>query len=156
MQCLMPLLTLLQLHNNGHCTYPSFPGISFNIIVHSILSKPLAAFPNHHLWYNGLVSRERKMNPVKMTVVTPCHAGYQTSKLLFCQVLDASHTGSLTLYSIDTQETALENIVGKGEFARNEQISPFPTMFSTQSDNCISICPYFLRHIFFYCWIWRA
>ena len=31
------------------------------------------------------------------------------------------------------QQTAFENIVGKEEIA----ISPFPIMFSTQSDNCI-------------------
>ena len=45
----------------------------------------------------------------------------------------------LTLYSIDTHfdasMTAFENIVGKGEIA--------PTMFCTQSDKCIPICPYF-------------
>ena len=34
------------------------------------------------------------------------------------------------------QQTAFENIVGKEEIAHNEQFSPFPTMFSTQSDNC--------------------
>ena len=41
------------------------------------------------------------------------------------------------------QQTAFENIVGKGEIAHNEQFLLFPTMFSTQSDNCIPICPYF-------------
>ena len=29
-------------------------------------------------------------------------------------------------------------------------ISPFPTMFSTQSDNCIPICPYFFFHLSFF------
>ena len=41
------------------------------------------------------------------------------------------------------QQTAFENIVGKREIARDEQFLLFPTMFSTQSDNCIPICPYF-------------
>ena len=53
----------------------------------------------------------------------------------------------LTLYSIDTHFDAsttaiFENIVGKGEIATLQAVSPFPTMFSTQSDNCIPICPY--------------
>ena len=41
------------------------------------------------------------------------------------------------------QQTAFENTVGKGEIARNEQFLLFPTMFSTQLDICIIICPYF-------------
>ena len=44
------------------------------------------------------------------------------------------------------QQTAFENIVRKGEIARKRNlraISPFPTMFFTQSDNYIPICPYF-------------
>ena len=57
--------------------------------------------------------------------------------------------------SIDTHfdsstMTAFENIVGKGEIARNEQFLLFP-QFSTQSDNCIPICPYFLHHNFICC-----
>ena len=56
----------------------------------------------------------------------------------------------IALYSINTllthlQPTGFENIVGKGEIARNEQfllfppcfLQCFPTMFSTQSDNFI-------------------
>ena len=39
------------------------------------------------------------------------------------------------------QQTAFENIVGKGEIARNVQFLLIPTMFSTQSDNYIPICP---------------
>ena len=39
-------------------------------------------------------------------------------------------------------QTAFENIVGKEEIAGNKQISSFPTMFSTQSENCIPICQY--------------
>ena len=35
-------------------------------------------------------------------------------------------------------------------------ISPFTTIFSTQSDNCIPIGSYFWHHIFICCWIWRA
>ena len=47
------------------------------------------------------------------------------------------------------KQTAFENTVGKGEIARNEQISPFPTMLTTQSDNCIPICIYiFLSSLF--------
>ena len=45
------------------------------------------------------------------------------------------------------QQTAFENIVGKRE------ISPFPTMFSTQADNCIPIYPYFCHQIFIFCLI---
>ena len=41
------------------------------------------------------------------------------------------------------QQTAFENIVGKEEIARNEQFSSFPTMFSSQSENCIPTCQYF-------------
>ena len=41
------------------------------------------------------------------------------------------------------QQTAFENIVGKGEIARNEQFL-LPTIFSNQSDNCIPICPHYL------------
>ena len=36
----------------------------------------------------------------------------------------------------------------KEEIARNKQISSFPTMISTQSDNHVPICPYFWHHIF--------
>ena len=65
-------------------------------------------------------------------------------------VSDKALAGVLTLYSVlilmHQQQTAFENIVGKGEIAR--AISPLPTMFSTQSDNCIPICTYFLRHVF--------
>ena len=35
----------------------------------------------------------------------------------------------LTLYSIDQQQIAFENIVGKGENARNEQFLLFPQCF---------------------------
>ena len=34
------------------------------------------------------------------------------------------------------QQTAFENIEGKKEIARDKQISPFPTMYSTQSNTC--------------------
>ena len=40
------------------------------------------------------------------------------------------------------QPTAFENIVGKGEIARNEQFLLFPECF-LQLDNCILISPYF-------------
>ena len=43
------------------------------------------------------------------------------------------------------QQTAFENVVGKEEQA----ISSFPTMFFTQSENCIPICPYFRHYILF-------
>ena len=38
------------------------------------------------------------------------------------------------------QQTAFENIVRKEEIARNKQFFSFPTMFSTQTENCVSIC----------------
>ena len=46
------------------------------------------------------------------------------------------------------QLAAFENIVRKEEIALNEQISSFPTMFSTQTVNFIPICQYFSRNIF--------
>ena len=42
-------------------------------------------------------------------------------------------------------KTAFENIVENKETAReisSRAVSSFPTMFSTQSENCISICQY--------------
>ena len=53
-------------------------------------------------------------------------------------------------------QTAFANIVGKGETAHNEQISPFPTMFSTQSDNCISICSSFLTSYLYLLLNWKS
>ena len=44
------------------------------------------------------------------------------------------------------QWTAFQNIVGKGEIAHIEQCLLFPQCFSSQLDNCISICPYFGHH----------
>ena len=41
------------------------------------------------------------------------------------------------------QRTAFEKVVGKEEIAHNKQFLLFPTMFSTQSKNCIPICQYF-------------
>ena len=52
----------------------------------------------------------------------------------------------LTIYSIDTHfdaSTALENIVGKGEIARNEQFLIFPLCFPLNQIISIPICPYF-------------
>ena len=54
----------------------------------------------------------------------------------------------LTLHSKDihfdeSTKTALEKIVGKGEIARYEQISLFPTMFFTQIIVSSYFCPYF-------------
>ena len=47
------------------------------------------------------------------------------------------------------QETAFENIVGKGEIARNEQFLLFPQCFQT-SQIIIPICPSFRHHIFLF------
>ena len=44
---------------------------------------------------------------------------------------------------MDQKQTAFENIVGKEEIAPKGAISSFPTMFSTQSENCIPVCQYF-------------
>ena len=58
-------------------------------------------------------------------------------------------TVHLTLYSIDTDFDASKNrhffktSWKKKKIAPNEQFFLFPTMFSTQSDNCIPICPCF-------------
>ena len=57
----------------------------------------------------------------------------------------------LTFYSIDTllililthqQQTAFENMVGKGEIACDEQFLLFPQCFQLNQIT-ISICPYF-------------
>ena len=45
------------------------------------------------------------------------------------------------------QQNAFENIVGKGEIARNEQFLLFLTMFSTREDNHILIRPHFCHLI---------
>ena len=60
------------------------------------------------------------------------------------RVNNLDNEGLLTPCSIIThfdasKQAAFENILGKEEIACNV----FPTMFSTQSDNCIPICPYF-------------
>ena len=56
----------------------------------------------------------------------------------------------LTLYSIDTHFDASTTYsckdCGKRRNCSWRAISPFPTMFSTQSDNCIPICSYFWHH----------
>ena len=45
------------------------------------------------------------------------------------------------------QQTAFENIVEKEENACNKQFLLLPQCFTTQSENCIPICQYFLHHI---------
>ena len=62
----------------------------------------------------------------------------------------------LTLYSIYTcLNTSTEDCFwkhsGKRKNCSKRAISPFPTMFSTQADDCIPICPYFCHHIFICC-----
>ena len=52
-------------HHCGQCTYPCFPGVPFTSTFTNILSKPLAA----HCW--KIVSSEREMNPVTMTIINP-------------------------------------------------------------------------------------
>ena len=55
----------------------------------------------------------------------------------------------LTLHSTDTHfdastlESFSKKHCGKRRNCSLRAISPFPTMFSTQSDNCIPICQYF-------------
>ena len=67
-------------------------------------------------------------------------------------------TTELTLYSIDTHfDTSTADSFwkhcGKRRNCSLWAISSFPTMFSSQSDNCISICPYFWHVIFICVWI---
>ena len=54
------------------------------------------------------------------------------------------------------QQTAFENIVGKGEIARNEQFLLFPQCFQLLSDNCIPICPYFLTSYLYLLLNWKS
>ena len=53
------------------------------------------------------------------------------SMYIFGMIRLAFHYASLTLYFIDTHfdASAFENIVGKGEIARNEQFLLFPQCF---------------------------
>ena len=67
----------------------------------------------------------------------------------------------LTLYSIDTHFKASTTDsfwkhCGKRRNCSSRAISSFPTMFSTQSENCISICQFFWHPIFICCWNGRA
>ena len=101
-------------------------------------------FFQRHLFVRWKTLREREqcLVTIKCFFFSPCfHASNCTDNTSF----DTGHSSkTLTLYSIDTHfdasTTAFENIVGKEEIARNEQFLLFPTMFSTQSDNCIPIC----------------
>ena len=71
-----------------------------------------------------------------------------------CQIYGSVFTAinlyhsNLTVYSIHQKQTAFENIVGKGEIARDEQFLLFLTKFSNQADNCIPIYRHFCHHIF--------
>ena len=68
------------------------------------------------------------------------------------------------LYSIDTHfdPSTIDNIrkhCGKRRNCSSRAISPFLTMFSTQSDDCIPFCiPFYplLTSNFICCWIWKA
>ena len=51
--CLTPFSTEFQLYRGGQCTYPCSPGVLLTSTPHSILSKPLAAFPHNHCRNNG-------------------------------------------------------------------------------------------------------
>ena len=67
----------------------------------------------------------------------------------------------LSLYSIDTHfdasRTTFENIVGKGEIARNKQFLRFPQCFLlNQIIASPGIFPYVSYYIFICCWIGRA
>ena len=71
---LTPFSTVLQLYCGGQCTYPCFPGVLLTNTPHSILSKPLAAFPHNQCKKkkkkNGQQG-EREMNPVAITIISP-------------------------------------------------------------------------------------
>ena len=57
------------LYHGGQCTYPCFPGILLTVTPHSILSKPLAAFPQTIA--ETMDSNERGMNLLAMTIISP-------------------------------------------------------------------------------------
>ena len=46
--CLTQCSTVFQLHRSSLCTYPCFAGVLLTSTSHSILSKPVAAFPHNH------------------------------------------------------------------------------------------------------------
>ena len=48
--------TLFQLYRRSQCTYPCLSTVSFTSTLRKNLSKPLAAFPQNHLQYNGLLT----------------------------------------------------------------------------------------------------
>ena len=116
-----------------------------------------------------LASRERGVN-----IGNDCHHYLgrilaeprdRTSDLFIspvCYQLSQGEFGaeSLTLYYIDTCFNTLATDCfwkhcGKRRNCSSRAISPFPAMFSTQSDNCIPICPYLWHHIFICCWMAR-
>ena len=64
-----PVSPVFQLYRGGQCTYPCFPGVLLISTLHSILSKPLAAFQITIVETTD--SGERGMNPVAMTIINP-------------------------------------------------------------------------------------
>ena len=50
---IVPFSTLCQFYCGGQCTYPWFSGVLLTSTPHSVLSKPLAAFPHNHCRNNG-------------------------------------------------------------------------------------------------------
>ena len=68
--CLMPFSTVFQLYRGCQCTYPCFPELLLTSTLHNVISKLLAAFYKITI-VETMVSRERGMNPVAMTITNP-------------------------------------------------------------------------------------
>ena len=131
----MPLSILFKLYFGSQCTYPCFP--------HNILFKPLSVF----IPLSPLPFLTHQRYIVVENIVRKGDIACKKQFLLFSQcflpymVLIFHFKCTLTLYSIliltHKQQTAFENIVGKGEIARYDCcfllnqiiVSPFVHIF---------------------------
>ena len=66
--CLTPFSTLFQLYCDGQYIYPCFPRVLLTSTPHSVLPKPLAAFPHNHC-RNNATNSDARMNPVAIPII---------------------------------------------------------------------------------------
>ena len=82
--CLRVLSTVFQSYCVGQCIHLCFPGVLLTSTPHSILSKPLAAYP-HKTVVKTMDSLKRGINPVTTTIINlkkeylPSHGSNQSS-----------------------------------------------------------------------------